>query len=325
MQYAGNNLATIFEINLGAIDRGASISFLSQYPGEEEILLPPRSYLEVQGGMSRTEEGPNGRMIRIVSLKVNANATSSTIEQIVSRRRDIFLSAGDNCIHEIRSKVNEVLTSSEVRQVLSHRLWDHKNNTHVKLADSIFKEVEDWLARYKERDSDWFNNEWQYARASRELGALEKMSVGKLKYWLGEAGGGDALLKLPMQNVQRQDESEIRRKLDDRLGEEKRGVAGAAEKGAMLALELCKRRGAVIDSIDEKNDLGESPIVSAGARGDVVDLRLLLAAGADVNSQSDDGSTALHKACLMGHLGFVQSLYEAKADFAMRDNEGHTR
>mmetsp|Transcript_35685 Transcript_35685/g.90019 ORF Transcript_35685/g.90019 Transcript_35685/m.90019 type:complete len:97 (+) Transcript_35685:1-291(+) len=47
VQYAGKSVPTIFEISVGAIDRGASLAFLSQYPGEEEILLPPRSYLEV--------------------------------------------------------------------------------------------------------------------------------------------------------------------------------------------------------------------------------------------------------------------------------------
>lgn len=82
LQYAGNTMPTVFEISLGAIDRGASLQFLSQYPDEEEILLPPRSYLEVIGGLSRKETDENGRVIKIVSLKVNANMTSSTIEQI---------------------------------------------------------------------------------------------------------------------------------------------------------------------------------------------------------------------------------------------------
>jgi hypothetical protein len=38
---------TIFEIQAGKIDLGASIQFLSQYPGEEEYLWPPLSCLEV--------------------------------------------------------------------------------------------------------------------------------------------------------------------------------------------------------------------------------------------------------------------------------------
>jgi hypothetical protein len=82
LQYAGDAVPIVFEISLGAIDRGASLKFLSQYPREEEILLPPRSYLEVVGGLSRQEADENGRLIRIISLKVNANVSSSTIEGI---------------------------------------------------------------------------------------------------------------------------------------------------------------------------------------------------------------------------------------------------
>jgi hypothetical protein len=37
----------IFEIYTGTVDSGASISFLSQYPAEDEFLMPPLSCLEV--------------------------------------------------------------------------------------------------------------------------------------------------------------------------------------------------------------------------------------------------------------------------------------
>ncbi|EKX31206.1 hypothetical protein GUITHDRAFT_83345, partial [Guillardia theta CCMP2712] len=49
MQYAKGRTPLLFEIGCGAIDRGASLRFLSQYPGEDEILYPPLSYLEVTG------------------------------------------------------------------------------------------------------------------------------------------------------------------------------------------------------------------------------------------------------------------------------------
>jgi hypothetical protein len=96
LQYAGNTMPTVFEISLGAIDRGASLQFLSQYPDEGEILLPPRSYLEVVGSLSRKETDENGRVIRIVSLKANANLTSSTIEQF-----EVCTAALSALIHQI--------------------------------------------------------------------------------------------------------------------------------------------------------------------------------------------------------------------------------
>ena len=75
-QYAGTKMPTVFKIGVGAVDRGAPIKFLSQYPLEEEILYPPMSYLEVTGE-TRMEAGPNGQLVRVVSLVnvslVNAN------------------------------------------------------------------------------------------------------------------------------------------------------------------------------------------------------------------------------------------------------------
>ena len=56
-QYIGDGkLATIFEISVGMIDRGSSISFLSQFPGEEEVLMPPRSNIEVRFDQSAVQE-----------------------------------------------------------------------------------------------------------------------------------------------------------------------------------------------------------------------------------------------------------------------------
>ncbi len=46
--YSGvkNKRGTLLEIAAGRVDVGASISFLSQYPGEAEFLMPPLSCLE---------------------------------------------------------------------------------------------------------------------------------------------------------------------------------------------------------------------------------------------------------------------------------------
>jgi hypothetical protein len=48
--YSGvaKNRGIVLEISAGEIDKGASISFLSQYPGEAEFLMPPLSCLEVR-------------------------------------------------------------------------------------------------------------------------------------------------------------------------------------------------------------------------------------------------------------------------------------
>ncbi len=48
----------VLEIAAGEVDTGASISFLSQYPGEAEFLLPPLSCLEVPTHPARLPSPP---------------------------------------------------------------------------------------------------------------------------------------------------------------------------------------------------------------------------------------------------------------------------
>ena len=43
----GKEMPVLFQFEVGDIDHGASLSFLSQYPNEDEVLIPPLSYLEV--------------------------------------------------------------------------------------------------------------------------------------------------------------------------------------------------------------------------------------------------------------------------------------
>ena len=52
LQYSGagdGKLATIFEVEIGSVDVGGLLGFLSQYPGEEEYLVGPYACLEVMG------------------------------------------------------------------------------------------------------------------------------------------------------------------------------------------------------------------------------------------------------------------------------------
>ena len=45
----GKAMPVLFLFDVGDIDRCASLSFLSQYPNEDEVLIPTLSYLEVTG------------------------------------------------------------------------------------------------------------------------------------------------------------------------------------------------------------------------------------------------------------------------------------
>ena len=91
------------------------------------------------------------------------------------------------------------------------------------------------------------------------------------------------------------------------------------------AWELCKELGLLVKSVDETNEEGEPPLVAAVASGNVWALELLMAAGCEVGSASEeDGWTALHRASLLGHRVSVSCLLEAGANVRATNKLGET-
>lgn len=96
---ASSQLSTIFEIDVGQIDRGASISWLSQYPEEEEFLVPPLSNLEVVGS-PRLKRIANGSDILVIKLRVNVNVKSKTMDELIATRKRLHLDTLRNLLAE---------------------------------------------------------------------------------------------------------------------------------------------------------------------------------------------------------------------------------
>lgn len=72
VNYVGEGeMPVLFEFEVGDIDRGASISFLSQYPGEDEILIPPLSYMEVVGESFQLDTG--SVIVNVYPARINCN------------------------------------------------------------------------------------------------------------------------------------------------------------------------------------------------------------------------------------------------------------
>ena len=81
----GKSLPVLFKIQLGDIDRACPISFISQFPKEEELLIPAMSNIEVTG-RSYLLDTKFGR-VSVYPARVNCNLKSMTLEQIEERRQ----------------------------------------------------------------------------------------------------------------------------------------------------------------------------------------------------------------------------------------------
>jgi NLR family CARD domain-containing protein 3 len=106
MQYSGvkQQRGTVFEISVGRVDMGADISWLSQYPKEEEILFPPLTCLEVVGE-PRVEEN-----VIVFPLSANMNLKGLTLEQLVERRKQLHLAMAKNLGEELFIESSKALS-----------------------------------------------------------------------------------------------------------------------------------------------------------------------------------------------------------------------
>ena len=119
------NVATVLEIQTGMVDRGANLSWLSQYPAEAEMLFAPLAGLEV---ISTRVEGS----VLVVEMRVAVNLMSLTIEQAVSKRRKVVWDMAANMraelVHEVQGRSWEALRAlvpdagARARQALDEQL-----------------------------------------------------------------------------------------------------------------------------------------------------------------------------------------------------------
>jgi hypothetical protein len=81
-------LPILFECELDDINRGCPLSFLSQYPGEDEFIFPPMSYLEIIGKpyVTETKKG-SGAFMTVYPARIHRNHQSQVLA--LSRRHDL--------------------------------------------------------------------------------------------------------------------------------------------------------------------------------------------------------------------------------------------
>eukprot|EP00960_Hanusia_phi_P043933 756354-Hanusia_phi.AAC.2 len=317
IQYAGRGRQpTVFEITCGAIDRGADLEFLSQYPGEKEMLYPPLSYLEVTK-RPRIEQ-IQGQLVRVLQMKINANVTCSTIEETLGKRKQLYTALLDNVVEEIWRDLELMMHSQDVKERLSQATFDSLHELHKKLQESILAECEAIVRKHKMLGILWYNDDVNYVQAMEQATGLKEMAINKLKYWLvstTEDWQCDRLSNESMAALYRKTLAELHRKAS---------VGGVSESEAKDAAEkACRMQGVWRVKQDLEAD-DESPILTATKKGQADMIMLLAKAGSELNGKCEDGSTALHIAATLGFIHCLQELVGQGADINARGKQGET-
>lgn len=95
----------------------------------------------------------------------------------------------------------------------------------------------------------------------------------------------------------------------------------SAERGYSHIIKLLLLAGAMVDSV---TDDGATPLHVAAAAGQLEPAELLIYRQADVNAKDQHGRTPLHRAALAGHETMVQLLINHNAQTDVVDHEGNT-
>jgi len=99
----------LFEVQMGMVDRGADVSFLSQFPEESEILFAPLTGLEVVGEPREEtfaeEDGGSSTpsKIMIYKLRLVCNLQDETLDKVVGKMQHSHLALLDLMMSDLKS------------------------------------------------------------------------------------------------------------------------------------------------------------------------------------------------------------------------------
>ena len=156
----GGSNATIFRLQLGKMSLGADVSWLSQFAGEEEMLFPPRTHLEVVGESRRGADG-----VVVVTLKPTVFQNVRTVEEVEESRREHVKQMSSSLVWEVRnqaaregrldSELAERLDALERKLVADncsqHPAWYNDSGKYKSALLSLFSDAE--MARTAVLDS----------------------------------------------------------------------------------------------------------------------------------------------------------------------------
>jgi uncharacterized protein len=289
----GKIMPLLFEIRVGDMDRGADLSFLSQYPLEEEVLMPPLSYIEVVDEPFQMETSKG--TVNVYPCSINCNLKSQTIDEIDAHRQKEVLSLlpylKNEALHLI-STVTPVLQSEAFAQdqIEVIQLHKHKDELVANL-DATFDQI------VKEKDAQFFHDDQNYKKTINDAIDLKLNQIGALvePVYGVKVSGSQVILK-------------------------------AAERGHARVVQALLDGGASAASVD--ND-GRTSLILALENGHKGAAEVLLKPSLkvgllDMRPNSGYKRTALMWASALGLVDMVEKLLEHGANPELADIEGKT-
>jgi hypothetical protein len=300
-------LPLVLAISVGAADRGACIREFSQYITEVEHLFAPCSFLE-QDGPDYLEVTAAG-VVRVFPVCVNSNHKTSTVDELLVKKKTLHLSSFKYRIHEIELKLKALAVEKNADQRLAEDVSNkEKKHTIDAFLERIVGQCKEVYSRHEAVNADDYNKDNKFRSLVLEMIDVKDMAIAKLTEWLENKASSYIRYRFSaeLRTVHRRCIAYLERKLLKSIDSEK----------VRDSLQLLKNRSWIIESVHEENELGENRLMTAAAEGrECKVLRLLVDASANVNiGRNKDAVTPIWLAAQFGHSDTVRALIELNAN-----------
>jgi hypothetical protein len=257
------------EIHPNSVDRGADISDFSQYPSEKEFLIVPYSF--VQGdGRQRTEITDGGGVLTVISVNVNINLKTETLEQLKGKKKSMHLTAYKSLINETEQWLHAYAEEDGrgLRRAATDKEYGKYGRDTSGLISSSMKQMQTIKDAHAKLPDDDFVNDFKYKALVTRMLSSQAWAKAKLMLWLENHettiySVGDTLFSL--QSAHRQWLAFLKQR--------QHAVAGAgSEERKTAAVKILKCKGLMVsDNVSIEEADGEPLIYAAAADGWALD------------------------------------------------------
>jgi hypothetical protein len=188
LQYSGAGegrpLPMVMEMVVGAVDRGACIRDLSQYPREVEYLWGPCSFV-APDGEARLEVSPFG-VVKLVPVRVNANLSARTVEELVGQKKRTHLACFRYLLAEVRGALRRHAEEKGAEDRLKKDTTRNQGGEHTveELLGNIAAQCEERMAKHARLEPEAFAQDEAFRRLVTEMLDTRRWAVSKLRLWL---------------------------------------------------------------------------------------------------------------------------------------------
>ena len=340
----------IFEIETGSVDRGADIRDFSQYAHEAEYLWAPGTFLEPIG-LPQLEVALDS-VVTVYRVRANSNLKVTTIDELLSAKRDMHLHSFDYLITDVRQNLekmgNDVASRLRGDFSLHYDKEGYPETFAICSKDSLIEKIVQQCNTVKKIQSEAplsdFALDKQLLKHARAMLETVTMARSKLRGYLEDQSRRICFdFDSPLRTCHRERMSFLWRNLAANGPERiKQARELCVELGLLTqtaldcdgleeqdkrehARKLQMELGLVEESEGEVDDPIEPRLVAAAAEGRPKrDLLLLIAAGANLNGLDKEGATPIYAAARYGSNDCLQLLLSQRADFNLCNKKDQT-